>query len=227
MLIIEQFSAIMIKNIVYGDEFMSINENDSRVRRTKKLIRQGLVELSKTKSISKITVKELTDRVEINRGTFYLHYKDVYDLVDSIEDELYNSFENLFSHITSEQVLKHPVDVCELFCNHFHEQIDVYSMLLGKYGDAQFSYKIGELFDIKVYEIIKCIFVNMNKPKYDFAYTYGKYGLVGLVSCWFTEHPEWTPRQVAEMWFNITMLGLWGILDDEGKEVLRNVQSTD
>ena len=35
---------------------MSINENDSRVRRTKKLIRQGLVELSRTKSISKITV---------------------------------------------------------------------------------------------------------------------------------------------------------------------------
>ena len=71
---------------------MSINENDSRVRRTKKLIRQGLVELAKNKSISKITVKELTDCVDINRGTFYLHYKDVYDLVESIENELYDEF---------------------------------------------------------------------------------------------------------------------------------------
>ncbi len=205
---------------------MSINENDSRVRRTKKLIRQGLVELAKTKSVNKITVKELTDRVEINRGTFYLHYKDVYDLVDSIESELYNNFNVVISSVTSKQVLKQPVEVCELFCNHFHEHIDVYSMLLGEHGDSQFAYKIGELFNVKVLEIFKNIFPEMDKTKYDFAFTYGKFGLVGLISCWFTEHPDWSPHQVAEMWFNITMLGLWGILSDEGKEVLLNAHNS-
>ncbi len=206
---------------------MSINENDSRVRRTKKLIRQGLVELSRTKSINKITVKELTDRVEINRGTFYLHYKDVYDLVDSIENELYESFNTLISSFTSNQLLKHPIDICEVFCNHFYEQIDAYSMLLGQHGDAQFAYKIGELLNSKVLEIFKNIFPNMDNTKYDFAYNYGKFGLVGLISCWFNEHPDWTPRQVAEMWFNITILGLWGILSDEGKEVLTNAYNSD
>lgn len=224
-MIIEQNGVIMIKNYGYGDDFVSINENDSRVRRTKRLIRQGLVELAKTKSVNKITVKELTDRVEINRGTFYLHYKDVYDLVDSIENELYDSFNVVISSITSEQVLKSPIDVCELFCNHFYEQIDAYSMLLGQHGDAQFAYKIGELFNVKVFEIFNEIFPNMDKAKYDFAYNYGKFGLVGLVTCWFTEHPDWTPRQVAEMWFNITMLGLWGILGEEGKEVLSNAHN--
>ena len=63
---------------------MAINNEDSRVKRTKKLIRKGLVELSQTKRINKITVKELTDHIEINRGTFYLHYKDVFDLVESL-----------------------------------------------------------------------------------------------------------------------------------------------
>ena len=58
---------------------------DSRVRRTKRLLRQGLTELLKEKSIKKITVRELSDRVDINRGTFYLHYKDIYDLVEQIE----------------------------------------------------------------------------------------------------------------------------------------------
>ena len=206
---------------------MSINENDSRVRRTKKLIRQGLVELARTKSVNKITVKELTDRVEINRGTFYLHYKDVYDLVESIENELYDSFNAVISSVTSEQVLKHPIEVCELFCNHFLEQFDAYSMLIGKNGDAQFAYKIGELFNERVLEIFENIFPNMNKEKYDFAYTYGKFGLIGLITCWFTKHPDWTPRQVAEMWFNITMLGLWGIIGEEGKEVLLNVHNSD
>ncbi len=205
---------------------MSVNENDSRVRRTKKLIRQGLVELAKTKSISKITVKELTDCVDINRGTFYLHYKDVYDLVESIENELYSEFNETISSFTGKELLINPVDICEVFCTHFHEHMDIYGVLLGQYGDAQFSYKIGELLNSKVYEIFKSIFPNMDKTKYDFAYNYGKFGYVGLISCWFTEHPNWTPRQIAEMWLNITTLGIWGILGEEGKEVLLNARNS-
>lgn len=206
---------------------MPMNENDSRVRRTKRLIRQGLVELGKTKSISKITVKELTDCVDINRGTFYLHYKDVYDLIESIENELYAEFNSKISSFTSKELLKNPVDICESLCNHFYEHMDIYSVLLGQYGDAQFSYKVGELLNVKVYETFKDIFPNMNKSKFDLAYNYGKFGYVGLISCWFTEHPDWSPRQIAEMWLHITTLGLWGILGEEGKEVLLNAHNSD
>ena len=68
---------------------------DSRVRRTKRLLRQGLTELLREKSIKKITVRELSERIDINRGTFYLHYKDIYDLVDQIEKELFDEFEKI------------------------------------------------------------------------------------------------------------------------------------
>lgn len=206
---------------------MSINENDSRVRRTKKLIRQGLVELGKTKSINKITVKELTDCVDVNRGTFYLHYKDVYDLIESIENELYDEFNAKISYFTGEELLKNPLDICEAFCTHFHEHMDIYSVLLGQYGDAQFAYKIGELLNTKVYEIFKTIFPNMDKEKFDLAYNYGKFGFVGLISCWFTEYPDRAPHQIAEMWLRLTTLGLWGILGEEGKEVLLNAHNSD
>ena len=205
---------------------MSINENDSRVRRTKKLIRQGLITLAKNKSISKITVKELTDCVEINRGTFYLHYKDVYDLVENIEEELYSEFDEKISSVSSEELLKNPLDICESFCAHFYEHMELYGVLLGQYGDAQFSYKLGELLNDKVYELFKKIFPSMNKTKFDLAYNYGKFGYVGLLSAWFNDHSEWTPRQIAEMWLHLTTLGLWGILGDEGKEVLLNAKNS-
>lgn len=205
---------------------MSINENDSRVKRTKKLIRQGLVTLIKEKSINKITVKELTDCVEINRGTFYLHYKDVFHLVECIENELYEEFDAKLSSYTSTQLLTSPVDVCEDFCSHFYEHKDIYTALLSENGDAKFSYKIGELLNKKVYYIFKSIFPNMNNTKYDFTYSYSKFGLVGLTYCWFTEHPEWTPRKVAELWLSLTTLGIWGILGDDGKEVLINAYNS-
>jgi AcrR family transcriptional regulator len=203
---------------------MAINNEDSRVKRTKKLIRQGLVELAVTKRINKITVKELTDHIEINRGTFYLHYKDVYDLVDSLENELYNDFNTKLSSYTGEALLMTPVDVCEDFCKHFYEHKDLYSTFLGVNGDAHFAYKLGERLNERVFDIFKSIFPNMDDTKYDFTYNYCKFGLIGLVTCWFTEHPEWTPRQIAEMWLHLTTLGIWGILSDEGKEVLLNAK---
>ncbi len=205
---------------------MPVNDNDSRVKRTKKLIKKGLFELSKTKSITKITVKELTDYIEINRGTFYLHYKDIFELVDAIENELYNEFDAQISSVTSTDILKKPIEICEVFCEHFYENMDTYSMLMGEHGDAQFTYKIGELLNEKVYALFKGIFPNMDDAKYDFAYTYGKFGLVGLINCWFTMHPEWTSRQVAEMWLNLTVAGLWGVIGDEAKEVLLNAHNS-
>lgn len=206
---------------------MPINDNDSRVKRTKKLIRQGLVEIAKTKSISKITVKELTDLVEINRGTFYLHYKDVFDLVESIENEIYTEFDKLISSIQTTELLKKPIDICEEFLMFIYERKDVFSMLMGANGDSKFIFRIGEILNEKVLIIFQNIFPNMNRSTYDAAYNYGKFGLVGLTNCWFTEHPEWSPRQVAETWFNLTILGLWGILGDEGKEVLINANNSD
>ncbi len=206
---------------------MPVNDNDIRVKRTKKLIKKGLAELSKTKSITKVTVKELTDHIEINRGTFYLHYKDIFELIEAIENELYDEFDEIISSIDPNNLLKYPVDVCETVCEHFRNHIEIYSMLMGENGDAHFTYKMGELLNEKVYTIFKRIFPNMNDGKYDFAYNYGKFGLVGLTHCWSTMHPEWTSRQVAEIWLKLTTLGLWGILGEDGKEVLLNARDSD
>ncbi len=61
---------------------------DLRIQRTRNNIINAFIELRSKKPIEKITVKELSDLAIINKATFYLHYKDIYDLSDSIEDEL-------------------------------------------------------------------------------------------------------------------------------------------
>lgn len=115
---------------------MAINDNDIRVRRTKKLLRNGIAELGKNKRVSKITVKELTDLVEINRGTFYLHYKDVFDLVESIENDLYNEFDREVLSVTPGDILHKPVDVLEAFFEYFKKHTDIISVLMGENGDT-------------------------------------------------------------------------------------------
>ena len=57
---------------------------DRRIRKTRAVLKSSLLSLMKEKSVKHITVKELCDKADINRGTFYLHYTDVFDMLEQI-----------------------------------------------------------------------------------------------------------------------------------------------
>ena len=194
---------------------MPVNDNDSRVKRTKKLIRKGLAELTKEKSINKITVKELTDLIEINRGTFYLHYKDIFDLVESIENSLYDEFNEIIKTVNPKTILETPIDILEKFCVFISENADAFVMLIGENGDANFVYRIGTVMNDAVFELFSSIYPEMDSERYSFTYEYCKYGSVGLIRCWIIENHDWTPRQVAELWLRLIARGVWGIMDKQ------------
>ena len=198
---------------------MATNENDSRVKRTKKLIRQGLTQLAKEKSINKITVKELTDFIGINRGTFYLHYKDVSDLVDVIENDLYNEFNEIIDSISPQSIVADPVGVLEHLCTFISENADVCGILLCEHGDAEFIYKFGTLMNDKCLNIFSTFYPNMNMDIYNQTYQYCKYGSVGLIRCWLIENPHWTPRETAELLFRLISTGVYSIVDEKARRV--------
>jgi AcrR family transcriptional regulator len=45
--------------------------------------------------VNEISVRELTEKIHISRGTFYLHYKDVFDLVEKLELDVLQSFDEI------------------------------------------------------------------------------------------------------------------------------------
>ena len=60
-------------------------EKIGSVQRTHQaLLKDGLTELMQTKPVQNITVRELTDYVNLNRRTFYLHYRDIQDLLEHL-----------------------------------------------------------------------------------------------------------------------------------------------
>lgn len=74
---------------------------DRRYRRTQNQLKKAIIELLKVKNINQISVRELSEMADINRATFYLHYKTTYDLLMHLEDELFNI---LFSAYTNHDI---------------------------------------------------------------------------------------------------------------------------
>ena len=68
-------------------------KTDARVRYTLKMLKDSLLRLLEEKPINKITVKEVCERAELNRATFYLHFSDCFELLESIENDLLRDFE--------------------------------------------------------------------------------------------------------------------------------------
>lgn len=200
---------------------MAINENDSRVRRTKKLIRQGLAELSLEKSIDKITVKELTERIDINRGTFYLHYSDIEDLIECIQNELYDGFCRILSAVTAQRIKQEPSEILFEICNFLKQNCDVCSALLFSEKSSALSEKVKKLFSEKCSALLRNAYPDLNAEKYDLICEYCIYGGIGIIRSWLKFHPEKTPRQISELWLSLTNSGIKNILESDLKEALQ------
>lgn len=65
-----------------------MRKEDRRVRITKAAIRESLIELMSTYPLSKVSVKMICEKADINRSTFYAHYQDQYDLLHKIQKEV-------------------------------------------------------------------------------------------------------------------------------------------
>jgi len=66
---------------------MTQQGNNLRLRRTRKLLREALIELIEERGFEALTIGEITERAMVSRAAFYRNYRDKYDLVEQIFEE--------------------------------------------------------------------------------------------------------------------------------------------
>lgn len=185
-------------------------ETDRRVRKTREQLRRGLAELLCEKSIREITVKELVERVDINRSTFYLHYSDIYDMMEKIENGLVEDIEKLIE--------AHPVSPFNEKSFPFIEDIFVIlsenraicAALLGPHGDISFLHRIEGIISEHCLNVLKVTFPDQLKDL-KYSYSFCLSGCIGLTKTWLNGQYEETPRHMAEITFRLIMNALHGL----------------
>ena len=127
---------------------------DRRTRKTKETLTQIFIDLLKKHPIEKITVKELCDLAEINRSTFYIHYHDIYELLEDVENNCLQELDHLISTISCHNFP--PEQVTKMVLEYIYHRKELLSLFILKMNELTFWKQIDKklfvLFRQKVIE---------------------------------------------------------------------------
>ncbi|XRG77944.1 TetR/AcrR family transcriptional regulator [Rossellomorea sp. GAMAL-10_SWC] len=110
---------------------------DRRKSKSQEAIKNALLELMSERNFDDITIQDIADRGNVNRGTIYLHYTDKYDLLDKLMEEHIN-------HLRETSIWaceKEWVDATQIFFQYFERNYLFFSTMLASKGAASFRSK--------------------------------------------------------------------------------------
>lgn len=103
---------------------------------TRENLKQAFLELYASKPIERISIREITDRAGYNRATFYLYFRDIYDLLATIEDELLAGVDAIVNPLLSREDLYERMGSFLSLASRYTRP---FSILLGDNGDPSFT----------------------------------------------------------------------------------------
>jgi AcrR family transcriptional regulator len=179
---------------------------DLRIRRTRKLFIQALIELTIENGFSTITVQDLANRAMVNRATFYRHYLDKYDLLDQYMNEVYEltaAQEKLSADQTQDADADNPPVGLVRMLEHVQRHTDFFRVMLGAKGDPAFVHRIQQYSEMRLRSLLsgQNVVLKPNSPPFELCLSYLSHAGVGVLVWWLKEGQSYPPEQVAA-WLN-------------------------
>ncbi|TCM40230.1 TetR/AcrR family transcriptional regulator [Kribbella sp. VKM Ac-2568] len=166
---------------------MSQSSENVRVRRTRKLLREALVELIEERGFDRLTVGEITERAMVSRAAFYRNYRDKYQLVEQIFDE---AMAALLGTMT-DGAERPPLERWAAFFEHVARYERLYGALLGKKGSPWFATRMRASLATMVSEHLP------PKPSGELVPTLVGAMFVQAITWWLDNGRPSTPEQLA------------------------------
>ncbi len=177
---------------------------DKRIVNTKRKLTNTLLVLLKDKKINDITVLELCKEAKINRTTFYKYYKDVDNLVFTIEESLLTDLEKYISDIKRNYLISFTGKIIETIAEHK----EIYTRLLSENGDHTFLRRILSLvYEPSITEWHKLL-KKASKEDLEKIYSFIVDGTIGIVEEWIKNDCKDEPNTISIFINKICMSGL-------------------
>src|SRR4051812_30798742 len=118
---------------------------DRRVRRTRRLLQEALVELVADRGYERVTVQDVLDRADIGRSTFYAHFRDKEALFSSCFDDLREDLRRHLDAMSPGRPPEHPTRPVGSVFEHAYRNRAVYRAVCGRRGENMLGRQLHPL----------------------------------------------------------------------------------
>lgn len=180
-------------------------KNNQRTRLSKLLFKNALMDLLKEKgSVAKISVRELCDRAELNRSTFYAHYNEPNDLLMEIETELLDATEEHLKKIGEENDAGAHKYILS-FLKYIKQNDKQFRTLLIDSADPEFRSRFMQQSIIQFVENLR---IELPKELEQYIFSYILNGSTGIIIQWIRSDYAVNENEIVNLLFLINQSAL-------------------
>ncbi|MBI5957231.1 MAG: TetR/AcrR family transcriptional regulator [Chloroflexi bacterium] len=183
------------------------NRFERRKQRTRRLLLDTARALLLERGYDAITVQEITDRADLGRGTFYVHFKDKEEIIWTLVQENVDELDAKIEEIAPGRPLEQRIyGIWRVTFAHFQANRDLVLVVFGKQGHIGLANRLHDYFVELMINDLRVVPAETLLPlPIDYTANY----LVGAqmrIAVWWLEHaPQYTPDQIAAMFYQMTI----------------------
>ncbi|WP_053375935.1 TetR/AcrR family transcriptional regulator [Paenibacillus sp. FJAT-27812] len=167
---------------------------DRRILKTQEALKKAIIELMSEKNFDDITIRDLSDRANVSRGTIYLHYLDKYDLLDKLIETHINELRDRCEAAADMDFINGSL----IWTEYFESNYSFFSMMLASKGAPFFRRRFLDFLHEEFMDevnITKGINQGLNKTV---IVRFVASAYVGVVEWWFTNDKPIPHQELAE-----------------------------
>lgn len=193
---------------------------DNKIKQTNKIIVDSFLELLSTKTFEEISVSDISKLAGINRGTFYRHYIDKYDLLEKVEEEFFEVMGKIprgmmDPKIPTEVIKGNLKDYLRSLFVIVRENSRLLEKLLSDNGDQRFKSRLKEKLSYRIKNSL--VLEEKQRPlDLDLAIEFISSADVAVFE-YIVDHPEKTQEDIFETFFYLLTNGPMNTLINVGK----------
>ena len=172
---------------------MDAQKEHRRNRKTKKALLDALIGLIGEKKVKHITVKEITEIADVNRSTFYFYYKDVFDMFEQLEADLFREFNDAFKKIIWDDNVDGLLGFFTYLFEFIQSNSDMFRIFLGPDGDYSFIEKLKDI----IVQSQPPNKITLEEKEKEFYIPFVIFGSIGIIQQWLRGNMNTSPKEMA------------------------------
>lgn len=186
-----------------------MRKRPERTEQTKTDLKEAFWRLYAEKPIEKITVGEVCDLAGYNRGTFYLHFQDLYEMLHIIENTLLDGMtdcvETCMKRLKQDSGKVNLIAACKDVVLYYERNKPYITVLLGEKGDPSFVYRLKDNLKPLWREYVVDPATTRTDDEIDLLLEYTLAGTLFMISSWLSNPGDTSAIQLAHLVYDFAI----------------------